>query len=236
MSDSGSDYFEIIACACCGVPKEQTFLRYFKYEKYYNNISCCNHSVCYNCTHFRGKCIACSSSYSIVHQNRKGYDWTSDFYQRMEWNQLCCRLPFMLPFTGTQQFGNWTNVLDISSFQLPMHPKYAELMRCYHRFVANFYSDQMLFHTFRTVPIRNLHLVTFESSTAMTDFFKNVASMAKFSRFSRKQVLNHCLFGLITLLSKRMIGEATLIQAYLLRIILKYCLAEKASPGVAILE
>lgn len=72
-----SDYFEIIACAGCGHPEhpeQPTFVEYFKYQKDYYTISCCRHSVCNNCTHFRGKCNACSSSYSIAHQNRKGYD------------------------------------------------------------------------------------------------------------------------------------------------------------------
>jgi len=224
-----SDYFEINACAVCGVPKRPTCVEYFKHEKYFKAASCCKASVCYTCTHFRGKCIACSSSYSVVHQNRKGYDWISDFYMLKRWNQLCDQFRFMLPFTGTKQFGNWTDMLDISTVQYPMHPRYGELMRSYLKFCSNFYSEQMLFHTLRAVPIRNLRLIALQPSQAMTEFFNDVASMATSSRFSRKQVLNRYQFGLITLLFKRMIGEATPIQAYFVRKILRCCLVKKAS-------
>jgi len=110
------------------------------------------------------------------------------------------------------------------------HERCDEIMSCYHKFVANFYSDQMLFHTLRLVPIRNLRLIALQPSQAMTEFFKHAASMAKFSRFSRKQVLNRYQFGLITLLFKRMIGDKPGTWArFFLTKILKYCLSKKAS-------
>jgi hypothetical protein len=87
----------------------------------------------------------------------------------------------------------------------------------------------MLFYTLRSAPVRNLRLIALQPSQAMSEFFSNVASMAKFSRFSRKTVLNRYQFGFITLLFKRMIGEATPIQAYFFRKLLRYCLAKKAS-------
>lgn len=220
--------FSIDCCAFCGFGGKKTCLSYYTVEPNCYITDCCKALICYKCNTSRGKCMACSSE-TFGRQEIKT-DWNSRFSDYNDWKILCLSLRYMLPFTGSGQFGTWRDVIDICCRSIRnKHPRYDDLLRCYKRFVADFYSDQMLFHTLRTVPIRNLRLIALQPSQAMTEFFKNVASMAKFSRFSRKTVLNRYLFGLITLLFKRMIGEATLIQAYFLRKIVKYCLAKKAS-------
>ena len=219
-----------IICGLCGNPdrKRLTYLSYFKDVREYFVLRCCQILVCYNCNRSRGKCIACSSDTSAV-ENRKD-EWISRFNTRNNWNELCTTYQFMLPFTGTGKFGTWKNVLDIACRTVQYeHPRYQELFRCYFRFVDDFYSGQMLFYTLRSAPVRNLRLIALQPSQAMSEFFSNLASMAKFSRFSRKTVLNRYQFGFITLLFKRMIGEATPIQAYFFRKLLRYCLAKKAS-------
>ena len=218
--------FPIICCICRG---EDTYLSYYKYVLHHCVSSCCQALVCYNCCGSRGKCIACSTNNAFVCEIKKT-DWIKRFKMYQEWNQLCTANKFMLLFTGTKQFGSWRNVVEIACrTKWYEHPRYQELFRCYHRFVGDFYSSQMLFYTLSSAPVGKLYFIDLKPSPAMKQFFSNVADMAKFSRFSRKTVLNRYLFGLITLLFKRMIGEATPIQAYFVRKILKYCLAKKAS-------
>jgi hypothetical protein len=147
-----------------------------------------------------------------------------------EWNQLCTANKFMLLFTGTKQFGSWRNVVEIACrTKWYEHPRYQELFRCYHRFVGDFYSSQMLFYTLRTAHVGRLNLIALKPSPNMKRFFSNVADMANFSLFSRKTVLSRYPFGFIILLFKKMIGYKTGIQANILRNVLKYCLAKKAS-------
>ena len=219
-----------IVCGLCGTGNSDTYLSYFKWEKSYYVSSCCEVLLCYNCRFSTGKCIACSNSNTSVVEKRK-HNWISRFETYDEWNELCTTYRFMLPFTGTGKFGTWRDVLDIIDIGCRMHehPRYRELFRCYNKFVDDFYSSQMLFYTLRSAPVRKLRLIALEPSPAMSKFLKDVASMAKFSRFSRKTVLNRYQFGFITVLFKRMIGEATPIQAYFFRKLLRYCLAKKAS-------
>ncbi len=223
-----SEEIKPIVCGLCGTGND-TYLSYFKYVPWYCISNCCGVLLCYNCNRSRGKCIACSKSYASVVEMRK-HNWISRFETYDGWNELCTTYRFMLSFTGTGKFGTWRNVLDIACRTVWYeHPRYQELFRCYNKFVDDFYSGQMLFYTLRSAPVRKLRLIALEPSPAMSEFFKDVVSMAKFSRFSRKTVLNRYQFGFIKLLFKRMIGETTSIQAYFLRKLLRYCLAKKAS-------
>jgi len=231
-ANSNSEFSKIkpIVCSFCGTGNRDTYLSYFKWEKSYYVSNCCGVLLCYNCRGSRGKCIACSNSNTSVVEKRK-HNWISRFETYDEWNELCTTYRFMLPFTGTGKFGTWRDVLDIIDIGCRMHehPRYRELFRCYNKFVDDFYSSQMLFYTLSSAPVGKLYFIDLKPSPAMKQFFSNVADMAKFSRFSRKTVLSRYPFGFIILLFKKMIGYKTGIQANILRNVLKYCLAKKAS-------
>jgi hypothetical protein len=224
---SGVRYFEII-CAFCGLKGTHTCLscRILPSERSYHVTHCCGTLLCYTCKTSSGKCIACSSETFGITKIKT--DWDTEFKKHKNWNILCLLFRYMLPFTGSRQFGTWRDIIDIGC-RMYEHPRYRELFRCYNKFADDFYSSQMLFYTLRSAPVRKLRLIALQPSPAMSEFLKDVASMAKFSRFSRKTVLNRYQFGFITVLFKRMIGEATPIQAYFLRKLLRYCLAKKAS-------
>jgi len=230
-----SEDFPII-CGLCGNPdpKKPTYLSYFKNVREYFVSTCCHVLVCYNCNRSRGKCIACSSNASVLEVRKD--DWINRFKIREKWNELCTTYQFMLSFTGTKQFGSWRNVVEIACrTKWYEHPRYQELFRCYHRFVGDFYSSQMLFYTLRSAPVRKLRLIALEPSPAMSKFLKDVASMAKFSRFSRKTVLNRYQFGFITVLVKILVRvdirtqKDQLTQNYFLRKLLSCCLVKKAA-------
>jgi hypothetical protein len=236
-----SDDYVVIVCSFCYFLQRAKNLKILssynhRGDEFYYETSCCQSLVCYGCIHFKGKCFACSKKNASAERKKKPKKtWIDDYSKFQEWSKFCFDYKFMLLFTGTVgvKFGTWEDVLRIagksSLNNVDALIRKQKFLQCYDGFVADFYSGQMLFYTLHSAPMRRLRLIELQSLQDRTEFFSNVADMAKFSRFSRKQVLNRYLFGLITVLSKRMIGDKPGIQVRLKWQLLRCCLAKKAS-------
>ena len=193
-------------CAFCG--KNESGLSYIKIDPNYHTSSCCSSLICDVCVKSRckQKCMACSTTaaYTCV-KSKNGYRFSSgwmDLYKRYENFHIYAGIfRYLIPFTGTGVFGKWGHVAEI--LENPSHPNFFTFRDRYKRFVYDFFSAKLLFHSLRSEPMRRL-IGLRPNTPNMLRFFSIVDDMAKFSQFSRKKVLHRNQSGFIFILLRRL--------------------------------